>query len=537
MQRREHVVPRRVRLAVLALALGMLAFPASASAAARTKAAMPSDFNGDGHADLAIGMERATVGSERGAGAVEVLYGSRKGVTAAGDQRWTQHSRGIKGTSEGCRRHDCDDEGDAFGSALASADFDRDGYADLAIGVPFDRVGTVDDAGAVNVLYGSRSGLTAHGDQRWSLGNLPGAPGFEGRFGERLAAGDVDGDGYPDLAVAVPGDSTGGTLRAGSVRVLRGGPGGLSSKGATIITRDLDGQASFEGQLFGPAVALGDIDADGYADLAIGTPDLGCNSPECAINGGEIAVYYGSAEGPGAVRRERWTEDSPGIVDRSEAEDYLGDDLVIGDFDADGFGDLAAGASREDVADCGPYCLGPGAVLVIYGSADGLVAERSELWHEDAPGVPGAGQDGGYFGWRLAAGDFDGDGADELVVGSPIKGKGAYGAGQVLVLRGVPGTGLTADGASSWSQATPGVPGVRRARHWFGSAVAVADYGKSGRADLAIGVPGDGHGRVIILFGRSTGLSAKGAQSWSPATPGVKGSAHRSDAFGSSLSP
>lgn len=525
-----------VPLLALAATIGLLASAVPATAAPR--AAMPSDFNGDGDRDLAIGAATESVGTEVAAGAVSVLYGTPRGLTEVGDQRWTQDSQDVKGTSEGCHPRSCYyDEGDRFGDALASADFDSDGYADLAIGVPYDRVGTTREAGAVNVLYGSRDGLTSRGNQRWSLGNLPGAPVYYGEFGYGLAAGDVDGDGYADLAIAARGDDVRDVPHAGSARLLLGGPRGLTADAAATLTRDMTGQENLSYQLFGAAVAVGDIDHDGHADVAVANPDDHCTSSECHSNGGEVAVFYGDTNGPGVTRIERWTQDSPGIVDQAEPEDRLGGPLVIGDFNADGFGDLAARAGGEIVTDCGPYCIGSGAVLTIYGSAHGLTAEGNQLWHEDVPRVPGVAEPGGNFGQVLAAGDFDADGADELVVGSPWKGTRPDRPGEVLVLRGVPGMGLTSAGASRWTQATPGMPGKRIAYHAFGYALGVADYGKSGYEDLAIGVPGDNPARVIILFGRSHGLSTDGAQSWSEATPGVKGTAERGDSFGSSLAP
>ena len=105
-------------------------------------AALPSDFNGDAYTDLAVGVPSEDVGHKEQAGAVNVLYGSQFGLTAAGDQHWTQDTPGVLGTAEGGPGHD-ENPYDRFGAALASGDFDRDGYADLAIGVPEDRVAGV----------------------------------------------------------------------------------------------------------------------------------------------------------------------------------------------------------------------------------------------------------------------------------------------------------------------------------------------------------------------------------------------------------
>jgi hypothetical protein len=119
-----------------------------------------SDFNGDGKDDLAIGVNDESVGSIQGAGAVNVIYGSSSGLTATGDQLWTQDVSGVEGTAG---------VDDLFGSVLGTGDFDGNGSADLAIGTFHDDVGTIKDAGSVNVLYGSSSsGLSASNDQLWN---------------------------------------------------------------------------------------------------------------------------------------------------------------------------------------------------------------------------------------------------------------------------------------------------------------------------------------------------------------------------------
>lgn len=113
---------------------------------------------------------------------------------------------------------------DAFGHALVAGDFDGDGYEDLAIGAMGEGFGSAPRAGAVTVLFGSDSGLTASGSQQWHQ-DSPGVPGGsepDDNFGEAVAAGDFNRDGCSDLAVGVPGEALGPRLAAGSVRILRG---------------------------------------------------------------------------------------------------------------------------------------------------------------------------------------------------------------------------------------------------------------------------------------------------------------------------
>ena len=123
------------------------------------------DYNGDGSDDLAIGAAQETIGTSFGTGAVNVIYGSSGGLSATAviaDQMWTQNSTDIEDVVERI---------DWFGDSLSSADYNGDGRDDLAIAATLEDVGTVIDAGAVNVIYGSSGGLSATAviaDQLWT---------------------------------------------------------------------------------------------------------------------------------------------------------------------------------------------------------------------------------------------------------------------------------------------------------------------------------------------------------------------------------
>ena len=491
---------------------------ASRSTMAATIAADPSDFNGDGYVDLAIGVPGEDLGGRVEAGAVNVLYGSATGLTAAGDQLWTQDTPGVKGSVGG-------GTGDYFGRALASGDFDRDGYADLAIGVPRDRAGTeFPHPGAVNVLYGSASGLSAAGDQRWSQANLPGHPDRNDEFGADLAAGDFDGDGYSDLAIGVRGEAVGGVLNRGLVQILFGGPDGLAATGTQTLTRAMTG-ADYDPRAahwFGQTLAAGDLDGDGFADLAVGAP-AAHDYP------GDVSVLFGGASGLTTVDSQLWSQSSPGLVDDLDPEDRFGGALEIGNWNGDAYADLAIGV--EERFEAAP---GYGRVQVLYGTAAGPTAAGTQSWSRDTPGVPGSILESTGFGIALASGDFDGDGYDELAVGADVPGR----SGEAIVLRGT-APGLTATGVQVWSEDSGGVPGTREDEDLFGYALAASDYGRSGRDDLAIGSPGENgfRGRVVVLFGDTGGLSGVGAQAWSQDTSGVKDRSEAYDFFGDALAP
>ena len=117
------------------------------------------DFDGDGLADLAVGVPDEDVGAIVDGGVVHVLPGSLSGPTATGSQYWNQNSSGIVDSVE---------TGDRFGASLVASPFMGAGGAGLAIGAPGESVGVVGGAGAVNVIYGGAGGLASAGTQLWS---------------------------------------------------------------------------------------------------------------------------------------------------------------------------------------------------------------------------------------------------------------------------------------------------------------------------------------------------------------------------------
>src|SRR5262249_46832371 len=144
------------------------------------------DFNGDGYADLAIGVLES-FGTKENAGGVHVIYGSAKGLTSTGNQFWTADSPGILGGANA--------DGDFGVLALVAADFGKDTsagcYDDLAITQFFFDSALHETVGEVHVIYGSTTGLTATGNQLWSGSGLP---QFEDQlFGRSLSSGNFRG--------------------------------------------------------------------------------------------------------------------------------------------------------------------------------------------------------------------------------------------------------------------------------------------------------------------------------------------------------
>ncbi len=399
---------RRGLLAGLGLVLvGGVATPAVTpvgvdSAAAVPRAAMPFDFDGDGYADLAVGVPGEDLRGKRDAGAVQVLYGSASGVTAH-DQIWHQGRKGVKGALE---------KGDRFGSTLASADFDSDGYADLAIGILDEDIGKKRNTGAVQVLYGSPTGLTAAGDQVWHQGKkgVPGTNELGDRFGRSLAVGDFDGDRFADLAIGIPDEDVGRKNDAGAVVALRGSRSGLTPAGAVKLRQGLNGlpsqPAPHEG--FGLDLAAGDVNGDDRDDLVVVVAsdadfgDLGVDE-----QGSGVHVILGSSAGPAPGGSQFFGPEALGF----ERYSHMEMDPELADFNRDGRDDLA-GVWWQDSAS-------ENLVMVLHGHPDGLHPAVLEYARPGVDGFIHACQREG--GGKLAAADVNGDGLVDLALcwGSP----------------------------------------------------------------------------------------------------------------------
>jgi hypothetical protein len=342
------------------------------------------DVNGDGFADAAVTARR-----ERGPNTVYVLHGGPEGLPSGAD--------GAAWQVEG------DGANNQFGLVLqGGGDLNGDGYADLLVGAP---ASEDDERDAVYVFYGSDVGLqgsTATGsvkltgpDASLEFDAAIGPPPGDG-FGRGIASlGDVNGDGYDDVAIGAPGAN----YNSGAIYLFHGGPGGLSSTPHSTI-EGYGGDTAFGGLI----AAAGDVNGDGYADLAT-TGGLG------AYGGGKLYAFYGSPEGiTGAPPHDAgWSVTS---------RDVLGLALIgAGDVNGDGYDDLAATSFRLDRSQEKDNFLvihadEPGTLLIFYGSAAGLSGTPSE------PSGRVVGEIGGdrFGSYLAAAGDVNGDGYDDLAV-------------------------------------------------------------------------------------------------------------------------
>ena len=425
------------------------ATPHFANTSARFGRALASaDFDGDGFDDLAVGIPGLDIDEtfgdfQVGAGALLVLYGTASGLSDAGAEVRSLDSTGVPGSPE---------ESDYFGTELAAGDFDRDGYADLAVGTPSKAVGEA-AAGTVTIFHGASDGLSAAAlHQTWTQDSTDVADQTEenDRFGAVLAAGDLNGDGFDDLAISAPGEDWSGANSAGAVHLLVGSANGLDGDGSTFLVQATSGvEASEQNDQFGDALAIGDLDGDGVGDLVVGTPYEGIDFDAMTIeDSGAILVYLGSSTtGPGVSADdafdliELFALDSP--LDRFGAALALG---AFGEGPAKGLAVGAPGFDTENQDD-------GGAVFELSGYFAGGFEWIYTLSQSGA--VPGIVEAGDEAGSALAAGDFDGDGFDDLALGAPYEEAGGLdfaGAVNVLYSQGLFRDGFERGDPARWSE-------------------------------------------------------------------------------------
>ncbi|WDV53311.1 FG-GAP repeat protein [Streptomyces coeruleorubidus] len=457
----------RIRLTLVTAAAAALTgslLTAAAGPASAGGSGLDGDFNGDGYRDVAVGVPVGTDGSW-GAGWVGVVYGTSAGIDPTRRKILTQSGSVNPGSPEG---------DDQFGAALTVADFDGDGYSDLAVGAPGEDYSPNADQGSITLYWGGPSGLGSAAmvkDPVAKDGN---------KFGGALTAGDFDGDGHTDLAsynallstVSIlkgPFTRTGGWSSAATAplpeasayatgSLSSGNVSGDAADDLVVQYRTLRGGTErawyFEGSASGAGLlekavlphshtsAIGDIDHDGHADIVV------ADSYETKAVGGAVMVLYGDAAGPGAGRATTvLTQNSAGVPGASESGDRFGAALSVGDVTGDGYADVALGVPGEDIGSL----TNAGSTVLLRGSASGIVASGNQSLTQDTSGIPGAAESGDKFGSFVLLSDIDGNGRADLAasaIGEQVPGTTVR-TGALWRVRGA-GTGFTSTGSKSF---------------------------------------------------------------------------------------
>lgn len=376
---------------------------------------------------------------------------------------------------------------------------------------------------------------------------------------------DFNGDGYRDLAVGMPEKTVDGKKRAGAILVTFGSSSGLTAKKVYVTQNSAGVPGSVEAEdLFGTDLSSRDLDRDGYADLLVTSEAESVGDLSAR---GSVTVLWG---GPTPFRSAAALP-APTL---SYDDQFFGSDTTVGDFIGDsspdvvvadsgslwlyeggfsrtslpsptavttfgdnmvGFGQLAAGDFTGNGKD--ELAVTAPAMTVIYAAGDADAPALSDFYNRQS--LTG--------GNTVAAGDLNGDGRDDLAIG--LSTPRAYNnglndpsgnSGYVTVHYGAAGfEGGLDTKRHTYHQGSSGIPGGNESEDEFGAALSIGDVTGDGRAELAIGVPYetfDGAkrgGDVLVLRGGASGLTTTGAKCFSQNTPGVPGTAENNDVFGS----
>jgi len=350
--------------------------------------ASAGDVNGDGHDDVIVGAPHYDA-SLSNQGRVFVFHGSASGVDSTPD--WSAEVA---------------QQGANLGQSVSSAgDLNGDGYDDVVVSAPLYDSYMVSDWGRAFVAYGSASGLGSLSAGFDEGHTSTSAPTFGGCVSK---AGDVNGDGYDDVIVGVPGYSPVGVHWAGAAFVYNGSPAGLVLTPAWAAVGTLA-----QIQLGNSVAGAGDVDHDGYDDVVIGCENY--LSP--VSDPGRVYVYHGSSTGLGTSSAT--TLDGP-----QNGCDFGHCVAGAGDVNGDTYDDIVVGAPGYDNGQSNE-----GGAYVYLGSPQGIAASAS--WHGE-----GNQADAAYGQVVAGAGDVDGDGYDDLLVGVPYYDNGQTNEGRVYAFTG-----------------------------------------------------------------------------------------------------
>jgi hypothetical protein len=472
-----------------------------------TTVASAGDVNGDGFDDVIV----TAISQGAGDAIAYVVFGDASG--------WPDifALSTLNGTN-GFRIDGLTGQENYGGSAASAGDINGDGFDDLIIGQIAYDVGSIVDAGSAFVVFGKASGWSA----TLALSSLNGSNGFRINgpatsdfFGSSVgSAGDVNGDGFGDFMIGMPGADPISVQNSGSTYVIFGhGSAWAATFSLTSLTGAngfrLDGVAEFDRS--GEAIAsAGDVNGDGYDDVIIGADSADPGNVSIA---GSAFVVFGKPGGwTSAIALSSLNGSNGFRINSTVFEEFAGTGVAsAGDINGDGYGDLIVGAPGADPGGNDAA----GTAYVIFGKPSGWTAtlSLSSLNGTNGFRIDGAASSNFVEIAVAPAGDVNGDGFDDLIVGAQGADPGSTtNGGSSYVIYGK---------ASGWAAALPlsslngtngfRLDGVANFDRSGTSVASAGDVNRDGFADLIVGAPESNDsgptevGASYLVFGDATG--------------------------------
>jgi len=415
------------------------------------------DVNGDGYSDFIAGAPFYSNSTGR-VGSAYLFYGSPDGI----------NPNTITSVIAGAQLNE------ALGTSVSSAgDVNGDGFSDVVIGAPLYDNGQTDE-GAAFIYLGSANGIVTPFATKVESNQVGAQMGYS-----VASAGDVNGDGYSDVIVGAPQYHNGSSAE-GAVFLFLGSPTGTS----TTVTARVESNINFA-QLGFSVAAAGDVNGDGYADIIAGA-NLYTNGQ---FNEGAAYVYLGTATGINTI--------PSAILQSNQANAQMGYSVgTAGDVNGDGFSDIIVGAPFFDNGQ-----TDEGTAFIYYGSVTGINTVPAVMLESN--------QANAQFGTSVAtAGDVNGDGYSDVIVGAPFYTNGQTNEGVAFIYQGsATGTGTLPVIMLESNQANA----------QFGISVATAgDVNGDGYSDVIVGANmytnGETQeGAIYVYHGSPAGLAATAA--------------------------
>jgi FG-GAP repeat/FG-GAP-like repeat len=470
------------------------------------------DINGDGIDDLIIGADRADPNGNLSSGQSYVVFGSRSGFSANINLSTLTGTNGFKINGIAA--------GDYSGYSVSSVgDINGDGIDDLIIGA-FGADPNGNYSGQSYIVFGSRSGFTPD----LNLSTLNGTNGFRingiaggDRSGYSVSsAGDINGDGIDDLIIGANRANPNGINNSGQSYIVFGSRSGFSS---SLELSTLTGTNGFKingiaaNDYSGRSVSsAGDINGDGIDDLIIGADRA---DPNGNLSSGQSYVVFGSRSGFSSNLNLSSITGTNGFkINGIAANDFSGRSVSsAGDINGDGIDDLIIGADRADPNGN----LSSGQSYVVFGSRSGFSANLNLSTLDGTNGFKINGiAESNYSGRSVSsAGDINGDGIDDLIIGADRANPNGISSGQSYVVFGSQ-SGFSANLNLSTLNGTNGfkINGIAAGDRSGYSVSSAGDINGDGIDDLIIGanraVPnGSSSGQSYVVFGRA-GIGASG---------------------------